>query len=314
MASDVHLIREVRADRDLPERWRRFAGGRHVNHDPRSRAFPHRANGRQLVTTLHSRSVGPFDQGEIGSCVGNAMLGALLTAPLDTTWGQLADAPTRDEAGAVALYSAATAIDPYPGTYLPTDSGSDGLSVAKVAQRAGLIAGYRHALTLADALDALLDGPVITGVTWTEGMFSPDTDGRVRPGGRVAGGHEFCVTGFDVEAGRVWCTNSWGAEWGVVGPVAGGRSWPGQFYLTFADWSALLADDGDVTIPVPLTEPTPVPTPVPGRYRVGTHVGLTIYDEHAAGAHDEKLVAVALRSKRLAARIVDLLNIHGGPK
>ncbi len=224
--------------------------GRHVNHDPRSRRFAHLASGRLLTSVRHTRHVPVFDQGNLGSCTGNAMAGALACDPL---FAGLPSGTTLDEALAVKLYSAATALDAYPGTYPPTDTGSDGLSVAKAATAEGLISGYRHAFSLSDALDALQDGPVITGVDWYAGFDQPDANGTVQMTGQIRGGHEIVVDEYDDATGRIGLTNSWGPGWGM-----GGR-----FYMTTSTWEKLLAHDGDATILVPATQPPPDPTPEP---------------------------------------------------
>jgi hypothetical protein len=83
-------------------------------------------------------------------------------------------------------------------------------------------------------------------------MFSPAADGRVTPTGSIAGGHEFVADEVDAENERVWFSNSWGTGWGVEG----------RFFMTFADFGRLLAEQGDVTIFVPLTQPAPTPAPV----------------------------------------------------
>jgi hypothetical protein len=232
---------------------------RHIHHDSESRRYAYDTRGLTLVSAKHERKIPVLDQGQLGSCTGNAGIGCLGTSPFfetvsgpgsgdiyrGRTWYDL------DENGAVALYSAATAADDYPGQYPPTDTGSDGLSIAKVLTKAGEIAGYQHTFTLADALLALTKTPVIVGMAWHQDMFTPDADGRVHPTGDVAGGHEICVDEIDADNREVWFTNSWGTSWGM-----GGRA-----YLTFDDFGALLADQGDVTIFTPLTAPAPTPTP-----------------------------------------------------
>ncbi|GAA4344868.1 hypothetical protein [Angustibacter luteus] len=224
--------------------------GRHVNHDPRSRAYAHLSTGRTLQSVRHTRHVPVFDQGSLGSCTGNALTGALATDPL---FGGLPQGTTLDEDKAVEIYSAATKIDPYDGEYPPDDTGSDGLSVAKVAQSLGLISGYRHAFSLADALDALQDGPVITGVEWFAGFDRPSADGTVEISGEVRGGHEIVVDEYDAATGKIGLTNSWGDGWGV----------DGRFHMTAATWGKLLDRQGDVTILVPATAPAPTPDPTP---------------------------------------------------
>lgn len=222
--------------------------GRHVNHDPRSLAYA--APEGQVVTVLHPRQTPVLDQGNLGSCTGNAAVGALGTSPL---WEALAGLshPALDEPLAVSVYSQATAIDAEPGTYPPEDTGSDGLSVAKVCHSLGYVSGYTHALSLNAALAALATLPVITGVSWYEGFDHPDSHGRVKVGGSVRGGHEFEVIGVDAEAQTVRAVNSWGPGWGDMG----------EFVFSFADWDRLLHEQGDVTVLQPLNVPAPVPTP-----------------------------------------------------
>jgi hypothetical protein len=235
---------------------------RHIHHDSESWRYPFPTAGLSIQSVTHTRLIPVLDQGQVGSCTGNAGIGCLGTDPyyasLREDVGKQLGAGTTgvyplDEAGAVRLYSDAEVIDG-DGPYPPNDNGSSGLSIARVLKAAGEIAGYTHTFTPDDALKALTVTPFITGVSWYEGMFTPDDDGRVHPTGRLAGGHEFVADQLDAELGRVWFTNSWGTSWGL-----GGR-----FYLTFGDYGDLLADQGDVTIFTPLTAPAPVPTPVPG--------------------------------------------------
>lgn len=226
--------------------------GRHVNHDARSKAYPHRAAPRRALKSVrHERHVPVFDQGSLGSCTGNAAIGCLATGRFFRTVDEM-DHPnvrTLDQAAAVWVYSAATRIDPFRGEHPPEDTGSDGLSVARVLHQAGAIAGYRHAFSLADTLDALQDGPLITGTVWLNDMFRPNSDGIVRPTGSEQGGHEYLVDEYDGARGLVGFTNSWGPNWGQ-----GGR-----FYMQAEDFGTLLSRQGDVTVFVPCTEPAPEP-------------------------------------------------------
>lgn len=206
--------------------------GRKVNHDPRSLDFPAATSPDHKPVT--HRHYGPvLDQGQVGSCTGNAMAQALNTAPLRHK------GPYLTEKNALALYSQATQLDPYPGTYPPTDTGSDGLSVCKAAQAQGWISSYTHAFGLDHALGALQLGPVLVGTSWHQGMFTPDGKGFVHPDGNIAGGHEYLLIGDDAK-GKLTFLNSWSAGWGKRG----------RFYMTYADFSTLLNDKGDVTAPV----------------------------------------------------------------
>lgn len=222
--------------------------GRRVNHDPRSRLYPYRTRRAAPVSVTHERLIPVFDQGHLGSCTGNAAVGALCYEPL------YGDQPqhltyTLDEAGAVACYSAATRIDPWPGVYPPEDTGSDGLSVAKVLTSAGQIAGYQHTFSLTDALVALADYPLITGTSWYGGMFDPTAEGFVKPTGALAGGHEYVVESYDAARGVVGFCNSWGENWGRGG----------HFFMAAEDFGTLLAQDGDVTVLLPAAAPAPQP-------------------------------------------------------
>ncbi len=82
--------------------------GRHVQHDARSRNFP--AAVAPISDVKHLRHGEPFDQGDLGSCTGNAMAGALMTAPY-----YKADR-TLVEANAVQLYGQATHFDRTQGS------------------------------------------------------------------------------------------------------------------------------------------------------------------------------------------------------
>jgi hypothetical protein len=234
---------------------------RHVHHDSRSRQFAFDTAGLTIRSVKHERRIPVLDQGQLGSCTGNAGIGCLGTDPFYDTLNAGVAASLRGlvghytltETGAIQLYSDATRIDDYPGQYPPEDTGSDGLTIAKVLKAAGEIAGYQHTFSLDDALKALTVTPFITGTVWLDGMFTPDPDGRVHPVGAVAGGHEYVADQLDAENERIWFTNSWGTGWGV-----GGR-----FYLSFDDFGQLLAQQGDVTIFTPLSQPAPVPTPTP---------------------------------------------------
>lgn len=225
--------------------------GRHVNHDPRSLAYQVGVSG-DIHIVLWDRQTVVLDQGNLGSCTGNAACGVLGTSPVFDALpaGHVA----LDEKEAVTLYSQATQLDSEPGTYPPTDTGSDGLSVAKAAKAQGLISGYLHATSIAAMNTALMSGPVIVGVNWYEGFDNPDrTTGLVTISGSVRGGHEFEVVGYDPSIDTYTAVNSWGTSWGVNG----------RFRFTGKDMARLLKEQGDCTQLLPLSVPAPIPTPTP---------------------------------------------------
>lgn len=230
--------------------------GRHVRHDSRSLSYAIEAEDiSALKSVTHVRHIPTLDQGNLGSCTGNAAAGCLGTGQFWSTAQAAkvlsASDATEDEKYAVKVYSAATGLDPYPGTYPPTDTGSDGLSVAKVLQAWKLISGYQHALSLEAFLTALSKQPVICGTEWRSDMFNPAPDGKISITGSVEGGHEYVFDELDVENKRVWMHNSWGDGWGVHG----------RAYFTWDDFGKLLAADGDCTVFTPIEQPAPQPTP-----------------------------------------------------
>jgi len=175
--------------------------GRHVKHDSRSLWYQYRRSVDTAITTvLHARNIGILDQGAVGSCTGNAEVGALGTDPLFETLP--AAHPALDENEALSIYSAAEDIDG-DGPYPPNDNGSSGLSVAQAAKNAGLIAGYTHCLSLGDINDALQGQPVIIGINWydciPDGQRVLTSDLRWVPIEKIQVGDE--LIGFDESIG-----------------------------------------------------------------------------------------------------------------
>lgn len=205
--------------------------GRHVEHDEQSRQFAVVRRAAPIASRHWTRHVPIYDQGQLGSCTGNAMAGALSTGPFRHRF---------HEATAIRIYKAATIIDGIDGAYPPDDTGSSGLAVSKVAQSKGWISSYRHCFSLDDVLTALQTGPVIAGTNWHEGMDNPGPGGLVRPTGSVRGGHEYCLIGVDVASKTIRAANSWGTSWADNG----------RFTISWDDFAALLAEDGDATVPV----------------------------------------------------------------
>jgi hypothetical protein len=209
--------------------------GRHVEHDPQSRAFS--AGTAAVKTVTYKRHCPPYDQGKLGSCTGNSMAGVLMTEPL---W-----VPGRNltEADAVKLYKVATKLDNVPGVYPPTDTGSSGLAVMKAAVKAKYITGYAHSFSLDQLLGSLSLTPGVLGINWYDSFDKPMADGEctLSATAKVRGGHEVQLFGIDTKKERVWCYNSWGATWG-------GRK-NGTFCLSYKTLARLLGEQGDATFP-----------------------------------------------------------------
>jgi len=250
MANDSYTVELFRYTEQVVEGKRL---GRHRLVDSRSAAYPYQAATVPVVTTGHPRHIPILDQGNLGSCTGNAMVGAAGTSPVFEALP--AGYPVLDEAEAVKLYSAATRLDAFAGAFPPTDTGSDGTSVDKAAQAAGLISGYTHANGIDQILQALMAGPALFGIDWYDSFDTPATDGLVAitANAYVRGGHE--VVGRRVDADRKWIgfDNSWSADWGSAG----------SFWMSWDDVASLMANGGDCVVPVPLSKPQPQPQPVP---------------------------------------------------
>src|SRR5664279_6133727 len=139
--------------------------GRKVHHDPRSLAFPVAGLPISSLKSVHWQRRAPiFDQGNLGSCVGNAAAGWVGTDNAQRQGFVVEEGQAVDEALAVSLYSQATKIDGDPGVYPPDDTGTSGLAAAKVLKARKLVAKYHHAFSLQACLTALQSGPVLLGV------------------------------------------------------------------------------------------------------------------------------------------------------
>jgi hypothetical protein len=209
--------------------------GRHQWLDARSLAYMVENDVRAMGSGLKDRSwervLPVLDQGNLGSCTGNAGTGALGTQPFYDAVGRAALGEgadgTRGEQFAVQLYEAATAIDGYPGVYPPDDTGSSGLAICKVLKSRGTISGYRWARSAYGFLRLLQDGPVLQGMPWYSAFFHPDAQGFIDADPQwstsgVAGGHEIEAVGLELDTADAFNSvityvNSWGTGWGDAG-------------------------------------------------------------------------------------------------
>lgn len=200
------------------------------DHDPRSLAHPAPAD-LPVLSVKWPRLGKVLDQGNVGSCVGNASAQSLNHRAFYRRYHDETDA--RDN-----IYALATRLDTYPGSYPSQDTGSDGLAGAKACQQLGYIGSYTHAFGLDHVLAALQTGPLIVGTPWYNDMFNPDSHYRVHPTGGVAGGHEYVLDGVNTTAKTLRFLNSWSDQWGYMG----------RFYMSYADFSSLLSQQGDATL------------------------------------------------------------------
>lgn len=213
--------------------------GRHQMHDllvPEKEARP--AALVRLVDVDHKRLVAPFNQGQIGSCTGNACVGCLMTEPFHQAGWDFT------EATAVQVYELETTLDDsqIPGVYPPDDTGSTGPWSMMAAEKNGWIRSWKHTRSLHTALGMLMTGPISIGVPWYQSMFTPDKDGVLvlNESSGVVGGHQLEASGVDVARQRIRIPNSWDTTWGL-----GGYCWMPWSMAEF-----LLHEGGDVVQPV----------------------------------------------------------------
>jgi hypothetical protein len=145
--------------------------------------------------------------------------------------------PLYDNRYANGVYGEAKEIDEWYGEDY---EGTSVLAGAKVLKNRGLISEYRWCFSMEDVLRTIsYHGPVVLGINWYEGMFTPDLSGYIRPTGGYAGGHCLLARGVNVRKERVLLKNSWGRSWG---------RW-GGCYISFDDLGQLLSESGEACVP-----------------------------------------------------------------
>lgn len=225
--------------------------GRYIHKDSRSLDYPvltseakckwwpfYKARPKLVGPRDWRPTIPALDQGQLGSCTGNAAAHALATPAENHTPFDV------DEAQAVAIYSMATHIDTFQGAYPPEDTGSSGLAIVKALKKLGYVGHYRHATTLRQVKVAVQTTPLLVGLSWRRAMYEPDAHGWVNYQGPVVGGHEVLLTGWEpavgIRHGYFTFRNSWGPDWGFAG----------DFYLDEYDMERVLRDHGDVIQPI----------------------------------------------------------------
>jgi hypothetical protein len=90
--------------------------GRHIHHDSRSWDYALQPKAIPIVSVRHEQAIGVLDQGQVGSCTGNAAVSCAYHVPYYAP-----GAPNwryePDEDGARAWYHDNTANDGYEGTW-----------------------------------------------------------------------------------------------------------------------------------------------------------------------------------------------------
>jgi hypothetical protein len=197
--------------------------------DPRAVSLPTRKTWRINSTAL--------DQGQTGTCVGQAWRNFLRCAPMQLEKG----GPSP-----YSIYREAVKRDPWadnddeaslPDRDPGMDSGTSVRAGAQALESMGHLRSYVWAFELQPAIEwVLTTGPVVLGTNWYS-SFRPDEDGvvRITPTATPIGGHAYLWRGADTKRALALCSNSWGEAWGKSG----------EFYLPFRDLERLIHENGE---------------------------------------------------------------------
>jgi hypothetical protein len=213
-----------------------------------------------------------LDQGQEGTCVGNALVGTVLA--FDEATLPASSAPYLRELSRRDAYAGGRELTPLPGEgcvvrsalesartrgvcieadrpYTPQHDPGAG-PLAPVHRNENRLAGYAAVgLDVAAIKAAMHDrGPLLAALSVRDGFYSPDGVGRVQATGADHGGHAIGLVGWDDDIGAFFLRNSWGVGWGRAG-----YCWLPYSYPLSEVWSAVPALLPDGTPPPPAQEP-----------------------------------------------------------
>lgn len=207
--------------------------GRRFEPDSRNSLFPMRAllprTAYEVPRTKIWKCFKVLNQGAEGSCVGHGFAGEMLTRPYPDK--------SITHTDALKIYKKAQTLDQYPGENYEGTSVLAGVRALQALYTG--VESYRWASSLSDAVATIgYHGPVVIGVNWYEGMFSPNDAGFLEVKGGIAGGHCVLVRGVDITRNAFLIQNSWGNSWGFAGCA----------WISFDDFSRLLSEEGEACV------------------------------------------------------------------
>ena len=136
------------------------------------------------------------------------------------------------------IYDEAQKLDPWKHT---PHEGTDVRSGAKYLQSIGAISSYQWAWDLQTMINCvLMNGPVVIGVNWYNGMFTPNSEGLIKLSGNLEGGHAIVCNGANTKTKLFRLGNSWGLDWGIKG----------HCFISFDDVERLISEDGEICMGV----------------------------------------------------------------
>lgn len=184
-------------------------------------------------------TLGPvLDQGQTPRCVAFTAREWLNAEPQSD--------PDQNSPDPASMYAGAQANDGISGPH----DGSNDRGLCKYLQSIGMIDDFHWASNVPDAIQFLLTtGTLMCGSNWTQGMFTPDSNGFIQPLGPVEGGHEFHSYWFSRADDAFWMQQTWGPNWNPA--------FPARFKIKRTDVETLFAQGLDfcaarVTFPRPI--------------------------------------------------------------
>lgn len=208
MNAPVIYREQIEQDPNTP-----FPLGRHIEHDERSRAYGFvpmlggvdKSTWHDVTHRLYNPRPTPNQtKGNCTMCA-EAML-------MNSAGNRVKGDKILNMDWAMTGYEYETAHDEFPGQYPPDDTGSSGLAAAKTAQHFGIGGEYNFNFSGVDALiQGLMEGKSFSvGTRWDHGMFTPDVNGVIKPGGPSAGGHQWFARRYRLRKNLVGVDCWWG--------------------------------------------------------------------------------------------------------